>query len=49
VSIKDLVVLGPMAVLVHTGFMGSRKLVASVTTWSNCNHYSMVVVGGRMR
>jgi hypothetical protein len=28
---------------------GPVNLVASVTTWSNCNRYSMVVVGGRMR
>jgi hypothetical protein len=25
------------------------NLVASVTAWLNCNHYSMVDVGGRMR
>jgi hypothetical protein len=25
------------------------NLVASITAWLNCNHYSMVVVGGRMR
>jgi hypothetical protein len=24
------------------------NLVAYVTVWSNCNRYSMVVVGGRM-
>jgi hypothetical protein len=28
---------------------GPVNLVASVTTWSNHNRYSMVVVGGRMR
>jgi hypothetical protein len=28
---------------------GPINLVASVTTWWNRNHYSMVVVGGRMR
>jgi hypothetical protein len=28
---------------------GPVNLVASVTGWSNCNRYSMVVVGGRMR
>jgi hypothetical protein len=28
---------------------GPINLVASVTAWSNRNHYSMVVVGGRMR
>jgi hypothetical protein len=28
---------------------GPINLVASVTAWSNCNRYSMVVVGGRMR
>jgi hypothetical protein len=25
------------------------NLVASITPWSNHNHYSMVVVGARMR
>jgi hypothetical protein len=28
---------------------GPINLVASVTAWSNCNRYSMVVDGGRMR
>jgi hypothetical protein len=28
---------------------GPVDLVAFVTTWSNYNRYSMVVVGGRMR
>jgi hypothetical protein len=28
---------------------GPVNLVASITAWLNCNHYSMVVVGGRMR
>jgi hypothetical protein len=28
---------------------GSVNLVAFVTAWLNCNRYSMVVVGGRMR
>jgi hypothetical protein len=28
---------------------GLINLVASVTAWSNLNHYFMVVVGGRMR
>jgi hypothetical protein len=35
--IKDRVMLGPV------------NLVSSVTAWSNCNRYSMVDVGGRMR
>jgi hypothetical protein len=28
---------------------GPINQVASITAWSNCNHYSMVVVGGGMR
>jgi hypothetical protein len=28
---------------------GPINLVASVTAWSNCNRYSMVVLGGRIR
>jgi hypothetical protein len=28
---------------------GPVNLVVSITAWSNHNHYSMVVVGGRMR
>jgi hypothetical protein len=28
---------------------GPVNLVAYVIAWSNCNRYSMVVVGGRMR
>jgi hypothetical protein len=28
---------------------GPVNLVASVSAWSNHNHYSMVVVGGRIR
>jgi hypothetical protein len=36
-------------VLTHAGFWGLINPVASVTTWSNHNRYSMVVIRGGMR
>jgi hypothetical protein len=33
----------------HAGLWGPRNPVASVTAWSDRNHYTIVVVGGRMR
>jgi hypothetical protein len=53
-SIKDRVVLGlDEQVLIMYWCMwdlwGPVNLVASVTAWSNYNHYSMLDVGGRMR
>jgi hypothetical protein len=50
-SIKDHIVLGPVKqVLIMYWRMrdlwGPVNLVASITAWSNCNRYSLVVVGG---
>jgi hypothetical protein len=53
-SIKDHIVLGldEQVLIMYCcmqDLLGPINLVASVTAWSNCNRYSLVVVGGRMR
>jgi hypothetical protein len=52
-SIKVRIVLGPVdkhsTVLMHVRFVCPVSLIAYVTTWSNHNYYSKVVVRGRIR